>query len=390
MTVTEAPEAAAPSTDLEPAPPALTDADLERVAELADAIGRVPDVPSGDEVRQLASLAVIATAAGNVPKPLRGKPNDAFMVMLEGRALGMAPTTALRMLHVIDGTVTVPPKVKLALIRQRGLGEVWPEPGNNATGATWHARRDGRVTSYTFTWADAQAAGLIEWGCDPGQHRRGTKGYSCTCKDNWRSYGARMVSWRALGYLLDDVFPDVGTGLYAADELGAVTDEDGNPLDVTSWETPAGLTRPAAAVPAAPVPMADDATVAGLWLRVQRLMVLAGDEVPVLKGWWKDAGHPPLEPGRLPERLVQVVGARLTMHERKVDAAELERWEGELAVLAGDVVPVDEFDVGDSDEPAAVTADGALCAGCTFTIGEADDALELDGLRYHTGCEPFT
>jgi hypothetical protein len=374
-----------------PEPP-ISDEALERVAELAGAIDGLPLVPNADEVRQLAAIAVVATAAGNVPKPLRGKPNDAFMVLLEGRALGLAPTTALRMLHVIDGTVTVPPKVKLALVRQAGLGEVWPDAGNDGTSATWHATRDGRTYAYTFTMADARAAELDR-------------------KDNWRHYPGRMLSWRALGYLLDDVFPDVGTGLYAPDELGALTDEDGLPIEASGWEAPPGMNRPQAAQPPAPVEMADDDTVAAVWLRARRLVDVAPAEAEELRKWWQAGGYPQAEPGRMPAKAVRAIEARLVFHERKVDDTDLERWEAELVALDQEAVsePVEaqegrewsDADEAPFTESGGVTvklvtfgeepgAEVALetCAGCGHVIGEQDGRItDADG-TYHAECAP--
>lgn len=54
-----------------------------------------------------------------------------------------------------------------------------------------------------------------------------------------------MLSWRALGYLLDEAVPEVGTGLYSPDELGAVTDEEGSPvIDVTEVGQVDGMPEP--------------------------------------------------------------------------------------------------------------------------------------------------
>mgnify|MGYP000001591370 CR=1 FL=1 len=104
-------------------------------------------------------------------------------------------TTAMRECHVIEGKVTISPKAKLAMVRQQGLGRIWPDPGNDGESATWYAERDdlpGVRHSYTFTKAMATAAKLL-----PGKD-----------KSAWSTYPERMLSWRACGYLLDDVFSE--------------------------------------------------------------------------------------------------------------------------------------------------------------------------------------
>lgn len=191
----------------------------------------IPIIPAHQEMQGMAAMAVTLAGAAAVPAPLRGKPNDVFQILLSARDLGVAVTTAIREFHVIDGRVTLSPKVKLAMVNERGRREgwaVWPEPGNDAESATWHATRADRPGvqfSSTFTMDEAKS---IDGG-------------KLVAKNNWKNYPKRMLSWRALGYLLDDVFPEVGTGLYSPDELGAMTDEEGNVIDVASTEALPGM-----------------------------------------------------------------------------------------------------------------------------------------------------
>lgn len=203
-------------------------------------------VPLPNELDTLAQMAVTLSAAAAVPNALRGKPNDVFLILLTARDTGVALTTAMREFHVIDGKVTLSPKVKLAMVRQQGQGKVYPHqaprtvtvrgkdkvqlcacgsdaPANGDTEATWHAERadePGILHTSTFTMAMAERVKAKENG----------QNITLAQKSTWRQYPQRMLSWRALGYLLDDVFSEVGTGLYSPDEMGAVTDEDGNAI----------------------------------------------------------------------------------------------------------------------------------------------------------------
>lgn len=236
-------------------------------------------VPVADELRGIASLAVTLAMAQVVPKALRDKPADVLAVLLTGRELGVAPMTAIRTFHVIDGSVTVAPKMRAAMVRERGLGKLWPhqppqvspcpalgpdhdgddcllcagtnavtklcrcgrdDEANDGDQATWHGERTdqpGVVFSSTYTRAMAGGVTFDKWA-GPSGNRTIVGTTTLLDKDNWKNYPDRMLSWRALGYLLDDAFPEVGTGIYSPDEIGAVTDEEGQPiLDVESTET---------------------------------------------------------------------------------------------------------------------------------------------------------
>lgn len=224
-----------------PGPEPTTDLAVAAPSGLPEDLGvAIPDLfPSALEMRDLAAVAVTLSHAALVPKALQGRPNDVYLVLLTARDLGVALTTALREFHPIDGKVTVSPKVKLAMVKEQGRDRGWHvwrcdprnerckayacAPADPREEATWHAIRDGETHSSTVTMTDAANAQL-------------------TGKDNWKKYPQRMLSWRALGWLLDDVFPEVGTGLYQPDELGAITDEDGRPLDVIDVPAYSGMT----------------------------------------------------------------------------------------------------------------------------------------------------
>lgn len=226
-------------------------------------------IPLREELSGLAAIAVTLAKANVVPDALRGQPENVLAIILTGRELGVAPMTAIRNFHVIKGNVTIAPKFKVAEVHNRGLGKVFPhqpprdapcplpvpvdehpadcrlctgtgvvrqlcecgmeDGANDAVQAMWHAKRHdmpGIVYTSRFTWEDATRV-------DEGK---------LVEKDNWKSYPQRMLSWRALGYLIDDAFSEIGTGLYSPDEMGAVTDEDGEPvLDVRSTDN---LVRP--------------------------------------------------------------------------------------------------------------------------------------------------
>lgn len=242
-------------------------------------------VPLEHELDRLAQLAVTIAGAATAPKALQGKPNDVFMVLLTARDLGVALTTAIREFHVIDGKVTLSPKVRKAMVNQKGIGRVWKDEGNNAETATWYAIRNdlpGVVQASTYTMEMARRVPKL------------------LDKQNWTSYPERMLSWRALGYLLDDVFSEVGTGLYSPDELGAVTDEEGEPvIDVVAHAEPVRGTRAPAGHNQAPPPLLSDEQRAGLQTRIDAIEQHSKMARDVLLTLWTardDGGSPKLGP----------------------------------------------------------------------------------------------
>lgn len=318
--VDEAPEA-------EPEQPDASDdagpAELvQRTGAVGSAIADLPVIPEHTEMNALASMATTLAYADAVPKALKRKPNDVFLVLLTARDTGVALTTAMREFHVIDGTVTLSPKVKLAMVRQAGIGRMWPAPANDANGATWYAVRsdqpDHQVES-TFTWEDAQLAGLVDSRCEPKKHWKPESGgrqanQTCMCKDNWKRYPQRMVSWRALGYLLDDVFPEVATGIYSPDELGAVTNEQGEPIDVAGAEGLPGMKGKRGQADDPPASDEDRAAIA------DRIQALPDEARAQLVEWWRTEVNVKVK--QLPARLVPKVKARLDWTEAQLPAAD--------------------------------------------------------------------
>lgn len=165
---------------------------------------------SGDDLRlryepgDLATglqLAVRIAGAALVPKGLRGKPDDVFLIMAQGAELGLSTMQALRGLHVIEGRVTLSADLMVALCVASPVCEYFRCVEQSAAGATWEAKRRGSEPQrLTFSLEDARRAGLQD-------------------KGNWRSWPGRMCSARAKAFLARDVFPDIVGGLYSPDEI---------------------------------------------------------------------------------------------------------------------------------------------------------------------------
>lgn len=351
----------------------------------------LPVVPAANEIDALAQFAVTLAGSGTAPRALQGKPNDCFMVLLTARDLGVALTTAVREFHVIDGKVTLSPKVKLAMVRQQGHGKVYPhqaprmvvvdgelreqrcpcgtdDPANDDQRATWHAERaDEPGILHTSTFTMAMAARV------PAKENQ--RAITLAEKSTWRAFPQRMLSWRSLGYLLDDVFSEVGTGLYSPDELGAVTDEDGVPvIDVVGRAEPVrGTTAPRGhnQPPPPPEPVATAEQLAPLRERIAALSVLPAARDALVALWTRprsdDSSDPTLPPiQHLKVKQVKIAEAMVASIEQRAKAGEWGTIEPETpqddeppATTSGDEPAADDATVAPDDDqpgPDAVTA----------------------------------
>lgn len=344
----------------------------------------LPVVPASHELDMLAQLAVTISAAATAPQALRNNVNDAFMVLLTARDVGVGLTTAVREFHVIDGKVTLSPKVKNAMVKQQGHGRTFPHQGprqmpdgttklcpcgsdagpNDDERATWHGERNdepGILHTSTFTMAMAAKVRAKESG----------RNITLAEKSTWQQYPQRMLSWRALGYLLDDVFPEVGTGLYSPDELGAVTDEDGVPvIDVVGSANPVrGTSAPRGhnAPPPPPEPLASDADRQALQARIDVLGQLPAARSALVALWTEPRSDDSPEP-KLPKldmllaKQVKIADAMVAHIEQRARGGEWGPWPtSDDTAQPADEQPADEqatepappSDPPAADEPAA-------------------------------------
>jgi hypothetical protein len=192
-----------------PALPSVTTVDI------AAPIG----LPSPNEWVALSGLAEQLARSGLVPKALRGKPDDVMLVLLTGRDLAIAPTTAVNKIHVIEGKPTLSAELMCALVNRQPGMRIWPDPANDDKVAVAHALRDGVEMRFRFTIGDATRAKL-------------------TRKEIWAGYPQFMLWARAVSGLCRMAFPDVLAGVsYTPEEMGAAVDPaTGEVIDVSSTD----------------------------------------------------------------------------------------------------------------------------------------------------------
>lgn len=227
---------------------------IERAAEAALDI---PSVPGRDEFLSLAMQARILSLSGAAPEAVRNNPHVAFHVAMVGRDLGISPSAALQLIDVLKTRngyqLSLSPQLLNAQIRRLGLGRIRPLVQERDRCVAQAVAPDGTVLGETeFTWEDARDAELVGPKCMPGAHvkdqRREKNGRSwmvCGCNQGYVTYPRRMMWWRASGFCANDYFPEAGLGLYSPEELGAVVDEDGRPIDPATVALPQGYDDPA-------------------------------------------------------------------------------------------------------------------------------------------------
>lgn len=167
------------------------------------ALATVPrEVSPAIEPTNMGELVQLATSAGKTGFFGAKTPEQALLVMMSGRDLGLSYAQSLRAFHVIEGkpSLSADGMVAVALVR-RDVCEFFRTIEVTNDHATVETKRMGQEAQrYTFTMADAQRAGVGG-------------------KPNWQRYPSRMLLARARSALARDVYPDLLMGLYDPDEV---------------------------------------------------------------------------------------------------------------------------------------------------------------------------
>lgn len=147
------------------------------------------------ELAQLADSAAKTTFYGAKTK------EQALLLMLTGKDLGLSYTQALRTFHVIEGRPAMSADGMAAICLGSKLCEYFRTIESTAESCTVETKRIGNPPSkLTFTMAEAKQAGLAG-------------------RAMWGKYPAAMLRARAKSMLARDVYPDLLAGIYDPDEI---------------------------------------------------------------------------------------------------------------------------------------------------------------------------
>jgi hypothetical protein len=256
--------------------------------------------------------------ANLLPKQYYKQPANLLWAISYGQTLGVDPMTAVQSIHVISGKPTASADLIAGLVRR--AGHKLRISGDDRKAVAQIIRADDPEFTFEAVWTieRAQAAKL-------------------TGKDTWKQFPAAMLKARAITEVARAACSEILQGtIYTPEELGAVVDQDGIPVDapvqplrrVQPGETDQWAT-PAAAVQAATADVpAESLTPAG---RDYLHEAYAAPNAATVRQIWQDARTE----GARPEYLAQIaeVGKEKAAAEQQPGAAE------ELGeVLEGEVV----------------------------------------------------
>jgi len=149
-----------------------------------------------DDVERLARLA---TTSGLCRVK---RPEEAAVILLTGRELGLSPMQSLRGIYVVNGAPVLSSDLLVAVVRRSGLCASWRVVESTPDACTITTIRQGESESTTKTWTmlDAKRAQI-------------------TGKPIWSQYPAQMLRHRCAADLAREVYPDVVLGLYTPEEM---------------------------------------------------------------------------------------------------------------------------------------------------------------------------
>jgi hypothetical protein len=210
-----------------------------------------------DSIEKMESFAKILLDSRLVPhhfyeqlpdkKPdfTKGKVPAVVAVLIQGYQLQLPPLTALQHIIPVNGLLSIKGDLAKSMIFNSGKlkAGTWLEEefgsiddGNLVVKITATRSDNGQTLSRSFSVAQAKRAGL--WITE--QQAGGPDGWKYKASAWWK-YPARMINYRALGFLARDMFPDVMAGIYTTEEA---MDLPKDTVEVIETESGAKLTLP--------------------------------------------------------------------------------------------------------------------------------------------------
>lgn len=132
------------------------------------------------------------------------RPEEAMVVILTGRELGLTAMQSLRSIHMIEGKPTLSADLMAARVRSSPLCAEWQIVKTDNESCVIRVQRDDdeQPTTFSFSMEDAKRAELLG-------------------KTNWKKYPANMLRARCTANAARAMFPELLMGIYDPDELSA-------------------------------------------------------------------------------------------------------------------------------------------------------------------------
>lgn len=173
-------------------------------------------LPDQNEWNQIKEISTMAVKSGLLPASIKTS-EQAAIIALKGRELGLPPMVAFAHINVIQGKPTCSAEIMLAYIYRDHPNAEIEIVERSETKCVIKAKRPNEAKFSTFTWDMDRAKKM---GLDQ--------------KDNWKKQPGTMLFWRNITEMKRAKFPEVLMGIdYTPEELGAVIDDNGNLKDVS-------------------------------------------------------------------------------------------------------------------------------------------------------------
>lgn len=162
------------------------------------------DVMRPKSLTEAMELADMLARSSFVPQQFRGSPGDVMAAIAYGAEVGLAPLAALQSVAVVNGKPCLYGDALLGVCQAapgfESIEETIEGEGDHMTAVCIVRRRGMPPHEQRFSVADAKKAGL--WGK----------------KGPWQDYTKRMMTMRARGFALRNVFADALKGLISREE----------------------------------------------------------------------------------------------------------------------------------------------------------------------------
>jgi hypothetical protein len=222
-------------------------------------------------------MAGILLKSGFLPRAVNSE-EKVITILIKGYELGLPPMEALTGISVIDGKPAVSPQLMIALINRSGQLKDLVVDGDDTKCSVTMTRRGRKPHTETFTIDDARR-----------MKSKDGDGNIIPLADkyNWRQMPAVMLRWRAVSACARVVFPDVISGVYTPEEMGAdVTVDDEGAMHVVDAERSScaqdGGATPTSFAVAPPVPATPDAA-SNVDLATGEVIDIARTEAPTAR-----------------------------------------------------------------------------------------------------------
>lgn len=177
-------------------------------------------MPTVQEFQTMKDLGNMAVKSGFLPTSIK-TPEQAVIIMLKGRELGIPPMQAFSSIAVVNGKPTMSAELMLSMIFKNVTGAIVDFVTTDEKECVIEAKRpNGKRTRFKFSMEDAKRANLVG-------------------KGPWVTYPAAMLRARCISAMARAMFPDALSGVvYTAEELGAEVDDDGMIIEINDAAEP--------------------------------------------------------------------------------------------------------------------------------------------------------